>query len=411
MKILHTSDWHLGQRLRNFDRSQEHSFFIGQLCDIMTKERPDALVVSGDVFNSIAPSAQTQTEFVDYVLSLRKASPGTSIVITAGNHDSGSRLEVDKKLWLSHNVRVIGYCERNADGTFDPSKYVIDIPGVDGKVCGYVIAVPFINTLNYPLARPDLPPERRQSEFFKALEAEAALRNREGLPVVMMAHSAVRGCILRGHEEKPIGSLEQQELSEFGGGYDYMALGHIHKPQDIPCKSGCVRYCGSPIPLSFTEDYDHSVTIVEIERHAQKPSLRVIPLEVLRKVRTIPEKAAGLEAALGCLGQLDDKDNSYIRLNVKVEGNILPPDAEDRANLIARDKDCRYCEIHIELPEPGKSGSEDSEERSIEQMKVASPMDIALEAYTRNCSGTPMRDELKDLLRQAIDSVIKNYDY
>lgn len=154
MKIIHTSDWYLGQRFYRYDRDDEQQFFFKQLCDIMRLEQPDALLVSGDVYDNVAPMTSVQNMFVNAIVDLHEASPTTAIIITAGNHDSGQRLEVDKRLWSRLNVHAVGTCQHNDnDITFDPRQYIFPLKSYNGSLCGYVVALPYFHPLNSPVER------------------------------------------------------------------------------------------------------------------------------------------------------------------------------------------------------------------------------------------------------------------
>ena len=98
MKILHTSDWHLGHTLYNYDRTAEQQSFLRQLTRIVTEEQPDAMVVSGDIYHYSSPAAATQKMYTDAMLNIHQACPEMTIVVTAGNHDSSSKLEIDSSL-------------------------------------------------------------------------------------------------------------------------------------------------------------------------------------------------------------------------------------------------------------------------------------------------------------------------
>ena len=112
MKILHTSDWHLGHALYNYDRSEEQICFLNQLTGIVQEEQPDVMVVSGDIYHYSTPSAATQKMYTDGLLRIHQACPSMTIVVTAGNHDSSSKLEIDSNLWDHFRVKVIGHIER-----------------------------------------------------------------------------------------------------------------------------------------------------------------------------------------------------------------------------------------------------------------------------------------------------------
>lgn len=392
MKILHTSDWHIGQHFYRFDRDDEHRAFFDSLCSIVAQECPDAMVVSGDVFHNPAPSAVSKQLFVEGVLKVHAAAPQMTIVITAGNHDSGSRLEAERQLWSMAGIHVIGGAKREGDGTFDVDQFIIDIAGK-----GFIIAVPYFHPANYPLAAPGIMRDSRQSAFYGKLLASVADCGR---PIVMMAHLAVQGCNTRGHDDEPVGGMLKDDLSQLGTGYDYLALGHIHMPQKI---SDRAYYCGSAIPVSFSEDYGHGVNIVEIANHGDVPLVKTVEIAPRRGVKTVPACGACMQDALDALQNLRDDDDSYIRLLVDQE-DPLPADAENRANLIVKDKACRFCEVVKKPRAKAASATGQIEVQSVADLKSYSPLDIASRSYER-IVGAPMSEELKTLMRQAIDEI------
>lgn len=400
MKIIHTSDWHLGQHFYRFDKNDEHRFFVNQLCGIVKDRQPDALLVSGDIFDNVAPTAPTQRLFVESILDLHNACKEMTIVITAGNHDSGPRLEVTRQLWQQFGVHIYGTCRRNEDGTFNPTQYILKI-----KECGFVIAAPYFHSSNYPALQIGMDREQRKHSFYQALLDEAHKQNTGHLPIVMMAHLAVSGSDLHGHDERLIGDMDQEPLSTLGYGYDYLALGHIHKAQTIGNPRNPARYSGSPIPLSFAEDYEHSVSYIEISESAKEPAIEAIPIHPLRKVKTIPEQGCNLETALKALSRLDDTDNSYIRLLINQDG-ILPADAEYRANALTQEKQCRFCEIRKVIRQNPKTINDRYKTLNVEELKEVPPLDIATQHY-KNTQGHDLNEELIKLMRQAIEEVAK----
>ena len=126
MKILHTSDWHLGHTLYNYDRTVEQQAFLRQLTRIVTEEQPDAMVVSGDIYHYSSPAAATQKMYTDAMLNIHQACPEMTIVVTAGNHDSSSKLEIDSNLWQHFGLNVVGNIERTAEEV-NLDKHIIEI--------------------------------------------------------------------------------------------------------------------------------------------------------------------------------------------------------------------------------------------------------------------------------------------
>lgn len=405
MKFIHTSDWHLGQRFYRFDREEEHRHLFDQLAGLLRREAPDALLVSGDIFDSALPSAQVQSLFVEELLHLHEASPETRILLTAGNHDSGSRLEVMKPLLRPLGIDVFGCARRPENGNFDPAQFIVPIIR-RGRNLGWVLAIPYFHPWNYPSTEPDLERDKRQRAFFRRMLEAAAACNGEQLPVVMMAHLAVAGSEANRPDEGAIGRLESQPLEELGSGYDYLALGHIHRPQTVDAPAGRVHYSGSPFAMSFSEEFPHSVSVVEIDRHGAGPRVRREEIRPLRAVKNLPAEPASLEAGLEALRALADDDPSYVRVVVSA-AEALPPDAEARAVESVSGKQCRLCEVRRQAKPRTESTAEASRFDEVEQIHAIRPEEIAREAFARKY-GTEMNDDLRNLLLRAIADVTES---
>ncbi|MBR5085306.1 MAG: exonuclease SbcCD subunit D [Prevotella sp.] len=333
MKILHTSDWHLGHELYNYKRADEFEHFFSQLTDIVKREQPDAMLVSGDVFHSAVPSASAQTMYTEALLQIHEASPEMEMIITAGNHDSASRLEIDKSLWHHFRVHVIGMLDRTSEGV-NYDSHIIRL-----KDKGYVAAVPHVFKQNFP-GEGDA--ENRQRVFYQKLAERMAEVNTEELPMVLMAHVAVD----EGNSSyEDVGGMEYFPYTILGEGYDYIALGHLHRPHKVPHGNPRIRYCGAPVAISFNEEYEHSVTLAELT-HFEKPRLQVVPIHQLRPVRTIPIEPVEYEEALKILCSFPDDDTSYVCLNVKSDVG-LPVDSNERALAVSKDKKCRFCKYKL----------------------------------------------------------------
>lgn len=335
MKIIHTSDWHLGHQLYGYDRTDEFLDFFDKLEAIVVEELPDAMLVSGDIFDVSSPSAAVAKMFKDNLLRLHRAAPEMEIIVTAGNHDSASRIDVDRNLWLAGGIHVVGGVKRE-DGEYDFSDNVIRV-----KDKGIIAAVPFVNRTFMPRISDDEPAER---SFFKGVEKKVGEMNREGMPSVLMAHLAVAGCDREGHRDASIGGMDCMDSRVLGDSFDYVALGHIHKAQAII--AGKAYYSGSPVAVSFDEAYQHSVNVVIIGKGVPA-EVRKVKIAPKRRLKTFPEIAVDFKKALKMLGKLPDYDDSYIRLNVRQEDD-LPYGCAEMAAEKAKGKRCRYCNIRYE---------------------------------------------------------------
>lgn len=399
MKILHTADWHLGQKLYDYDRADEQTSFLNQIAEIVRQQKPDAMIVSGDIFHTCNPTVETQTMFVEALLKIRENHPPLTIVLTAGNHDSYSRLEIDKQLWQKLNVHVIGNIARNEDRTADYEKHIIEIKPND-EVLGYVIAVPYCFMHNFPPVQEDRTQDK-QSYFFQQILNKVNEHNDRQLPVVLMAHLAISDSDITGHDDVT-GGMDYTNIQDLGLGYDYLALGHIHRPQNIKNSNGRARYSGTPIPVSFNENYDHSVTMVEIDRHLAKPRCREIEIANPKPLITLPtEGALPFEETLSLLRNFDAETPAYIRLNVSTEiGESLSPDCTYKAIELTSNKKCRFCTINKFVNE-SESVPEQRPEYDITKLKRLSIEDILKITQQQGA----LTDVEKDMLRDVIIEV------
>ena len=336
MKIIHTSDWHLGHALYNYSREEEHADMLRQITQMVMEEKPDALIISGDVYDTMQPSTSVQTMLADALVEIHRANPSMLTVCIAGNHDSGSRHTIYRTPWKALNVEMVGTIAR--DSRLDD--YIFK---VEGK--GYIVAVPFAADRFMP-----------EDVFIRLQEMVAEMNKEEQLPVFLAAHLAVARCDYRGHDmstDDIIGGLGCQELNIFGEGYDYIALGHIHKNQRLD-SDGRIYYCGTPIAMSFDEVYrgnQHCVMLVECERHGDMPSVKPLEISNPRPLVNIPQEGFdSWEKVKSEFTNYPDNIPSYIRLNVEVE-DYLPSGANDEASAIADGKDCRFCIINSKRKE------------------------------------------------------------
>lgn len=381
MKILHTSDWHLGHSLYNHDRTEEQASMLEQMANLVHKEKPDAFLLSGDMFHTDQPSAAVQRMLADALVAIHNAHPAMTIVCTAGNHDSASRHEVFRLPWLSLNVHSIGQLSKD-----NPERHIISIPGK-----GFVVAVPYCYERNIP------------EGFFQQLLDRVQEQNTLHLPVIMMAHTTMENSDLKGHDFKrsfTTGGIETMSISQTGRGYDYLALGHIHHAQWVKGGNHRVRYSGSPLPVSFDEDYEHSVSIVSIDAQGDDPDLHTISIENPHPLANLPSTGfAQWEEAKERLKNFPSDIPAYIRLNIKHQ-DFLPPTALDEAVKLTEGKRCRFCLINLEKVEREEA---DGETLTIQQFQEESPLEIA--RMFAEQEGKSFDEDLIELFNQAVNTL------
>ena len=373
MKILHTSDWHLGHTLYGYDRTVEHKAMLEQMVEIVREHRPDVFLLAGDVYHTSQPSSAVQTMFSEAMVSLHQAHPEMYIIVIAGNHDSASKHEIFTTPWRALNVYAIG----NLDKEY-PEKHIIEVPEK-----GIVLAVPYAYERNIP------------EGFFQELIDNV----KSNLPIILMAHTTVKGADITGHDKRytdQVGGIDYIEVEKMGQGYDYLALGHIHKPQYIHTGKHNVRYSGTPIPVSFDEDYKHSVSLVEVNK-GETPIIKELEIKNPFPLITLPNQDyATWDEAKDLLRNFPDEVPAYIRLNVLVEG-FLPPNAKDEAYKITEGKQCKVCLLNAKQK---NNATSETHSFSVQELQEMNPLDIAIN-YAQTI-GAELDDEMQEMFKQVL---------
>lgn len=376
MKILHTSDWHLGHTLYNYDRTEEQANMLQQLIETVKCEKPDLFLLSGDVYHTAQPSSAVQTLFTEAIVKIHDAHPDMSIIVTAGNHDSGTKHEIFRTPWQALKVYSIGNLNKEK-----PQSHIIEIPGK-----AFVIAIPYCYERSIP------------ESFFQDLLDNVKERNTAQLPVVMMAHTTVKGCDFKGHDnatELTVGGIDSLDIPALGEGYDYLALGHIHHEQWIRGSQHRIRYSGSPLAVSFDENYEHSISLVTINKHGDAPLLQKIIINNLHPLVTLPTNDfTSWDEAKQLLQNFPSDIPAYIRLNVEID-DFLPTEANQEAANLANGKKCRFCFVNTRRK---LKASARQKAMTVQEFQAEAPIDIA-RRYAEDC-GIPFDEELTDMFKE-----------
>ena len=284
MRILHTSDWHLGQRLVNLERTEEHQHFLDWLLQTIKEEQVEVLLMAGDVFDTGAPSNTALRQYYNFLTKVC-ATCCRHIIITGGNHDSVSTLNAPKELLDCFNIKVIG------GATPDPLDELIELRNEQGELQLVVCAVPFLRDRDVRLSVPGESYEEREQRIKQGIAAHYAAfvphvqpYKEQGIPVVAMGHLfAAGGAASDSEKEIHVGNLGQIGADQFPKEFDYVALGHLHRPQQVN-GTHHIRYSGSPIPLSFSEVTDKKVVYVLDFEAGKLTDLRELAIPVCRKL-------------------------------------------------------------------------------------------------------------------------------
>lgn len=351
MKILHCSDLHFGQTFFGYDRSDEHRHLLDFIADTVASEKPDILIIAGDIFDGPQPSASLQRLTVEGMLRIKNANPDMRLIAIAGNHDSGAGHEAHKALWSAVGCDMIGSIHKNAD----IKDYIIKISNV-GSIC----ALPFSSPRNMP------------DNVFRRLYEAADEVTDEHLPIILTAHLTVSDCDFSGHDIS-IGGVDAVNADALLDEFDYVALGHIHRPQTLT-SARRVRYSGAPVAVSFDERYPHSISLVTIDSRSASPVIEEIPIEPLHPLVSLPSHHLSPADAMAALEDFEADKCCYIRLMVKTD-SYLPAGLIERAREICKAKQQRFCLVHTSA-ERSKEKSERSS-MSVTEFLESTPLSIA----------------------------------
>lgn len=302
MKILHTSDWHIGHTLYAKKRYDEHGQFLHWLKSTICERGVDALIVAGDVFDNGAPGGQAQRLYYDFLTSLLGTCCKT-VVVVAGNHDSPTLLEAPAGVLERLNIHTIGLAG-------EPARHVIPLRNADGAVGALCVAAPYLR--KNELVRledsenSDEKIVRATAQFYRdAVQAALAAKETYGdVPIVATGHLFAAGALRSegdGVRELYVGSLGQVGADIFPPEISYVALGHIHGAQRVAGREN-IRYCGAPLPMSFGETAGKCVLEVDFSEGTIINEIEVPAFARLEAVR------GGREEILSALAELADED-------------------------------------------------------------------------------------------------------
>lgn len=254
MKILHTADWHIGKKLHKHELSKDFDLFTDWLQQLITSEKIELLLISGDVFDLANPSSEARKQYYSTLTKLRSCN--CKIIITGGNHDSPAMLDAPKEILRELDVHIIGGLPQNLEET------IIPIYNSQGEVELLIAAIPFLRDSDLRTANDGYTYEDRLEAIRSGIKntfknaANICEEKHSAIPIIAMGHLFTAGMESSDSERDiQIGNQAAFYASHFGDCFNYIALGHIHKPQRVTANVPAF-YSGSPLPLSFTERKD-----------------------------------------------------------------------------------------------------------------------------------------------------------
>ena len=300
MKFLHTADLHLGRRLNDIPLLEDQKILMQQIADLAVSEKADGVIIAGDIYNKSAPGSDAMMVLDNFITGL--SEKGIKLYMISGNHDSGERIS-----YFSQLIKKAGiYTTESFSGKLQK----IGTEDSYGTVNIYLL--PFIR----PVQIRRFYPEQEINTYEDAVRTvlDNADINKEERNI-LVCHQFVTGAEISDSEEFAVGGLDCIEASVFDD-FDYVALGHLHKPQKV--KRDTMRYAGSPMKYSLSEEnHIKSVTVIELKDKNSEPEIKQLPLNAPRDVRT----------AAGTMAEIMAMDYSEDYVKVIITDEMVPPDA------------------------------------------------------------------------------------
>lgn len=406
MKILHTADWHLGQLFYEYDRSFEHQAFLNWLLETISEEEIEVLLVSGDVFDISNPAAASIRMFYSFLQKATTANPQLQIVITAGNHDSASRLEAPKPLLESSHIHIVGTIEKNADGSINYQKLCIPLRNKSGEIQTWCLAIPFLRMGDYPaVAEAENPYMEGVAALYREVFAFANQHKKAHETIIAMGHLHTQQAEISEMDKTErliMGGVECVSADSFHRDIKYIALGHIHKAQRIGGKEH-IRYSGSPLPMSFSErKYKHQVVIFDLQN--ELTDLKTIEIPVTIPLLQIPPKPAPLDELIAQLHQLKEKNNDENAPYLEVQVLLSEPEPGLRHKIETAliGKNVKLARIQ---PHYLHKKSRAIESVSQELLNELQPVDVFTKSYQSKYN-SEVPEHLMALFQQTVNEVV-----
>lgn len=374
MKFIHLSDLHIGKRVNEYSMLEDQEYILNQIIAIIDEQKPDGVIIAGDVYDKSVPSAEAVALFDDFLFELSKRN--LYVFVISGNHDSPERIAFGGRLMEASRI----YMSPVYDGAVSP----VTLEDEYGK----------INVWMLPFAKPvHIRKFNEDAEISTYTDAMRVAINNMNVDAnernIMITHQFVTGAERTESEEISVGGTDNVDISVFEN-FDYTALSHIHRPQN--CKSEKVRYSGTPLKYSFSESKDNkSVTIVELKEKGNL-SVDTIPLKPLRDMIEIKGKYN--EIMLRDFYKNTSYHEDYVHITLTDEDDI--PDAIGKLRTVYRN----LMKLDYDNLRTRNMNSVDG----AANVEKKSPYEHFSEFYEKQ-NNQPMNDNQSDFMKKLIEEI------
>lgn len=397
MKILHTSDWHLGQKFLAKDRLDEHRLALDWLYELILRAQVDALIVAGDIFDIGAPPNYARKLYYQFLTRLLHTSC-RHIVIIGGNHDSPSMLEAPKDLLEQLNMHVVGAVPESFE------EQIIELKDANGKLEAIVAAVPFLRDRDV----------RKSTAAESGLERITAIKQSirehyqrvgelveenpyQAVPKIVTGHLYASGADTSAKQDNIyIGDKENIKASQFPACFDYVALGHIHRPQTIGGLDH-IRYSGSIIPLSFSETKDDKSVYLLHFAGNKLERVEVELLPVFRRLKTIRGDYEKVQKQIQAFAERH-QDELPPWVEVLVESDQIIPNLSVELNQLVEEHNIELLKIRL---------LKKTTEQAVNQDYYQELEDVeAIEVFRKKCASMGTLPEQIEALEDSFRALI-----
>jgi DNA repair protein SbcD/Mre11 len=408
LRLLHTSDWHLGHTLHGFERAYEHERLVEWLLETIEAEAVDAVLVAGDVYDAASPPLEAQQLWYRFLVEAWRRAPRLQVVVIGGNHDSPARLDAtDPFLRAMERLHVVGGVPRGGAGEALLDRLVIPLRGRRGAVEAWVAAVPFLRAADTGAGTEDAMAEALR-RFYAGALAAARARCAEGQALVAMGHLYLVGTQVSSLSERQLLVGSQSAISHelFPADVAYAALGHLHLAQRVGGREH-VRYAGSLLPLSFGErDYPHGAVVVELEG-PRATSVRPVRAPRFVELLRVPGGGPGpVDEVLAALRRLPARgggpDVARPLVEVRVQVERPKPTLHVRVEEALGGKEARFARLQIDAAGDGQALGEAL--GGLRPVAELLPEEVFRAKYARDFGGAPP-DELVSDFRALLEAV------
>ncbi|MBO3276291.1 exonuclease subunit SbcD [Pseudomonas schmalbachii] len=398
MRILHTSDWHLGQHFMGKSREAEHRAFCAWLIGQVREHAVDAVIIAGDVFDSGAPPSYAREQYNRFIVELRES--GAALVVLGGNHDSVAMLEESRALLEYLDTRVIAAVAE------DPAQQLLVLPRRDGHPGALLCAIPFIRPRDVLGSQAGQSAQDKQQALQLAIQAHyrtlytlAEEKRTEldvRLPIVATGHlTTVGASASESVREIYVGTLEAFPTSAFPAA-DYIALGHIHRPQNVGGLEH-IRYCGSPIPLSFDEARQtKEVLLVDLDESGLR-AVTPLPVPRFQPLQSVAGSLAELSETLAEAAR-EGSDERPVWLEVLVRTDDYLSDIQLRVEKLCEGLPVEVLRTRRERGN-AQAGLSSEARETLDELSAEEVFEQRLAGETLD---DPLRERLTGLYRQVV---------